>query len=105
MKKKVIEKGAGSPTHFAVDLDLFVSCRSQAMIKAMVIIRFSDEDTKRRALGWLPGRFSFKSWAGGKMLVPEAALAPLAMEGIPFISEGPATYEQILTSLRNPAAA
>ena len=72
---------------------------------AMVIIRFTDDAAKRRALGWLVGRFSFKSWTGGQMLVPEAALAQLALQDIPFISEGPATYEQILTSLRNPAAA
>lgn len=71
----------------------------------MVIIRFTDDAAKRRAVGWLAGRFSFKSWAGGQMLVPEAALSALALEGIPFTSEGPATYEQILTSLRNPAAA
>lgn len=71
----------------------------------MVIIRFSDDAAKRRAIGWLAGRFSFTSWAGGQVLVPEAALARLAMEGIPFISEGPATYEQILASLRNSAAA
>jgi hypothetical protein len=71
----------------------------------MVIIRFTDDAAKRRALGWLTGRFSFKSWSGGQMLVPEAALAQLALEGISFVSEGPATYEQILASLRNPAAA
>jgi len=71
----------------------------------MVIIRFHDDAAKRRALGWLTGRFSFKSWAGGQVLVPEAALSELALEGIPFTSEGPATYEQILASLRNPSAA
>ncbi|HUB25229.1 MAG TPA: hypothetical protein VL992_07345 [Tepidisphaeraceae bacterium] len=71
----------------------------------MVIIRFPDAATERRAVGWLAGRFSFKSWAGGQTLVPEAALAEMALEGIRFSSEGPATYEQILASLRNPAAA
>jgi hypothetical protein len=71
----------------------------------MVIIRFPDDAAERRALGWLAGRFSFKSWAGGQTLVPEAALPQLALEGIPFISEGQATYEQILASLRNPAPA
>jgi hypothetical protein len=70
----------------------------------MVIIRFADDVAKRRALGWLAGRFAFKSWVGGQMLVPEEALAQLALEGINFISEGPATYEQILASLRNPPA-
>ena len=71
----------------------------------MVLIRFPNPNEKLKALGFLPGRFSFKSWTGGQMLVPEAALGALAMEGIPFISEGPATYAQILASLRNPAAA
>jgi hypothetical protein len=71
----------------------------------MVIIRFPDEAAERRALGWLLGRFSFKSWKGGQTIVPEGALPYLAMEGIPFTSEGPATYEQILASLRNPVAA
>jgi len=78
--------------------------RADGIIKAMVLIRFPDDAAKRRALGWLPGRFSFKSWSGGQMLIPEAALAALALEGIPFISEGPATYDQILASLRDPAA-
>lgn len=58
----------------------------------MVRIRFSDPDAKRRALAYLPGRFSFKSWASGEMLVPEAALPFLAVEGISFHVEGPATY-------------
>jgi hypothetical protein len=75
------------------------------MIGVMILIRFPDDAAKRRALGWLTGRFSFKSWAGGQMLVPEMALPELALEGIPFISEGSATYEQILTSLRNTATA
>jgi hypothetical protein len=51
----------------------------------MVLIRFPNTEAKRRALGYLPGRFSFKSWASGEMLVPEAALPYLAVEGIPFI--------------------
>ena len=70
----------------------------------MIIIRFPDEPAKRRALGFLAGRFSFKSWATGEMMVPPGALSALAMEGIPFHAEGPATYEQIATPLRNPPA-
>jgi hypothetical protein len=70
---------------------------------AMIIIRFPDDKAKRRALGFLPGRFSFKSWATGEMMVPENALPFLAVEGIPFSVEGPATYER-LAPLRNPAA-
>jgi hypothetical protein len=59
----------------------------------MIRIRFTDLDSKKRALGRLAGRYAFKSWATGEMLVPEAALAYLATEGIPFQVEGPATYE------------
>ena len=70
----------------------------------MIIIRFPDEETERRALGFLAARFPGKSWATGETLVPEAALACLAQEGIRFSVEGPASYEQ-LASLRNPAAA
>jgi hypothetical protein len=69
----------------------------------MIIIRFPDEKSKRRALGYLPGRFSFKTWATGEMMVPENALPFLAVEAISFSVEGPATYDR-LTPLRNPAA-
>jgi len=68
----------------------------------MVIIRFADEASKRKALGQLAGRFSFKSWASGEMMLPKEALALLAEEEIRFTVEGPATYER-LASLRNPA--
>jgi hypothetical protein len=71
----------------------------------MIRIRFPDPDSKRQALGRLAGRFSFKSWAGGEMLVPEAALSYLAVEGISFLVEGPATYEQNTPSLRDAAPA
>ena len=70
----------------------------------MIRIRFPDESSKRRALGYLAGRYSFKSWVTGEMLVPEYALASLALEGISFLVEGPATYEQITQALRNAPA-
>jgi hypothetical protein len=70
----------------------------------MIRIRFNDEANKRRALGFLAGRFSFKSFATGEMLVPEFALPALAREGISFTVEGPATYEQITSAFRNPPA-
>ena len=70
----------------------------------MIRIRFSDDDAKRKALGFLAGRFSFRSWASGEMIVPELALPALAREGISFIVEGPATYEQQVPALRVPAA-
>ena len=68
----------------------------------MIIIRFADEASKRKAVGQLAGRFSFKSWASGEMMLPKEALALLAEEEIRFTVEGPATYER-LASLRNPA--
>ncbi len=60
----------------------------------MILIRFPSLDSERKALGRLTGRFSFKSWATGEMLVPETALPYLAVEGVVFTVEGPATYEQ-----------
>jgi hypothetical protein len=71
----------------------------------MVIIRFADQESKRRALGYIARRFSGKSWATGEVMVPETALAALAAESFHFTVEGPAAYER-LTSLREtPAAA
>ncbi|PWU12602.1 MAG: hypothetical protein C5B50_21130 [Verrucomicrobia bacterium] len=67
----------------------------------MVIIRFPHKKAKKRALGFLPGRVSFKSWASGEMMVPEHVLPLLAIEGIPFKFDGRATYQH-LTPLRCP---
>jgi hypothetical protein len=71
----------------------------------MTIIRFPDAESEKRGLGYLIGRFSFKSWANGETAVPDEALPFLAREGFHFTVEGPATYEKI-ASLRNlPATA
>jgi hypothetical protein len=69
----------------------------------MVLIRFTDAESKRRALEALAGEFSFKSWSSGEMLVPEDALPRLAREDIPFTFEGSTAYEKLAT-LRDPAA-
>ena len=58
----------------------------------MVIIRFDDDIAKRRAMGWLAGRFSFKSWSNGDLMLHEQVLPYLAHEGIPFKVEGLATF-------------
>jgi len=71
----------------------------------MIKIRFSDAAAERRALGYLAGRFSFKTWSTGETVVPEAALSALALEGIHFTVLGRATYEQSLSAVRNPPAA
>jgi hypothetical protein len=55
----------------------------------MIRLHFPDETAKRKALGFLLGRFSFKSWATGEMIVPDFALPALAVENIPFFVEGP----------------
>jgi hypothetical protein len=70
----------------------------------MITIRFADSETKRRALGFLPGRFSFTTWASGEVLVPDSALSALAHEGISFTVEGPPTYGQAIPALRDASA-
>jgi hypothetical protein len=69
----------------------------------MIRIRFPDIAIERRALGFLAGRFSFKSFANGETLVPPAALASHALEAIPFSVVGPATYEQYAPTVPDPA--
>lgn len=71
----------------------------------MIQIRFTSRDEQRKALGWLPGRFSFKSWPDGRMMVPDEAVSCLAVEGISFVVEGHPSYEQIVPSIRDTAAA
>jgi len=71
----------------------------------MILIHFPGTATKRTALAQLAGRFSFKSWASGEMLVPEDALPFLAVQGVSFTVEGPASYEQNGSALRGAAPA
>jgi hypothetical protein len=71
----------------------------------MIIIRFSDEQSERRALGWLVGRFSFKTWANGELMLSEEALPHLAREGVRFTVEGRPTYEQLVPAIRDTAPA
>lgn len=70
----------------------------------IIIIRFPNPDVECKALGYLTGRFSFKSWETGETAVPPQALASLATEGITFTVEGPARYEQLTAPVRNPFA-
>lgn len=67
-------------------------------------IRFPDHESKRRALGFLAGRFSFTSYDSGEMLVAENALSAMAVEGISFTVEGPGTYAEAIPALRTAAA-
>jgi hypothetical protein len=66
----------------------------------MVIIQFDSEAAEKKALGWLPGRFSFKTWSNGDMMLHENVLPFIAREGIAFKVKGPASYEQILPAVR-----
>jgi ribosomal protein L35AE/L33A len=65
-------------------LGSFATANTTVYNAFVILIRFPNIDAKRRALAYLAGRFSFKSWATGEMLVPEGALAELAAESIQF---------------------
>jgi hypothetical protein len=67
----------------------------------MITIRFPDPESKRQALGFLAGRFSFTTWDSGEVSVPDSALLALAHDGISFTVEGPTTYGLAVPSLRN----
>ena len=71
----------------------------------MVIIQFDESETEKLAFDYLVGRYSFKTWANGDLMVPESALGSLAAEGITFRVKGPATYEHFLPALRDSAPA
>jgi hypothetical protein len=70
----------------------------------MVKLRFPSSDVEHKAIGYLAGRFSFKTFADGYTLVPEAALSSLAVAGIPFTVEGPAAYDNVVPKIRDTAA-
>lgn len=61
----------------------------------LILVRFPDQETEKRALGMLIPGFSGKSWASGKTVVPAQALGFLAEKGIKFTVFGPALYEDI----------
>jgi len=69
----------------------------------MVKIAFQDRATERKALAFLLGRFSGRVLKGGEHLVPEAALAALAEQDIPFTVKGKASYEQQVAAIRGAA--
>jgi hypothetical protein len=70
----------------------------------MIQIHFPDSETEAEALGFLAGRFSFKSFEDGVTLVPEVALGHLAGQGIRFTVGGTAAYDQIIAAFRDPSA-
>ena len=70
----------------------------------MVVITFADEDTRERGIGFLLGRFPARFLRSGENVVPEAALAALAHEGICFTVKGPATYDHYVAAFRAAAS-
>ncbi len=70
----------------------------------MVVITFPDNDTQKKALGFLLGRFSGKVLKNGAHIVPEAALAALADMNIRFTVHGKASYEKQIAALRSAAS-
>lgn len=67
----------------------------------MITIVFPDKSTENRARGLLASCFSDRALASGEHIVPEAALAALANEDIPFTVRGRATPEQEMESTDN----
>ena len=70
----------------------------------MTKLRFPNAESERKALGYLAGRYPFKTFAEGYTLVPEAALSSLALQGISFTVEGKAAYEHVIPQVRDSAA-
>jgi hypothetical protein len=66
----------------------------------MVKLRFADDSSQRKAIGYLAGRFPFKLIPSGYTLVPEAAVASLAGQSISFSVEGQATYDETTSTIR-----
>jgi hypothetical protein len=70
----------------------------------VIKLRFPNSESERKAIGFLAGRFSFKTFDDGCTLVPEAALSSLAVQGISFTVEGRAAYEYVIPKVRDSAA-
>jgi hypothetical protein len=70
----------------------------------MITIKFTDQETRSEALGFLLGRFPGRALKTGEILVPEAALTALANEGYQFTVLGRSTYEQQIAALRDTVA-
>jgi hypothetical protein len=70
----------------------------------MVVITFPDNETQKKALGFLASRFSGNVLKTGEHIVPEAALAALAERNFVFTVMGKASYEQQIAALRSAAS-
>lgn len=70
----------------------------------MVCIRFPDEASKHRTLGYLAGRFPWTSFVTGEVIVPPEALAALDLQGIPYRVERPTPNDDHPPQVRVPSA-
>jgi len=71
----------------------------------MIVVRFPDSQSEKKALGFLARRFSIRTRDDGTTLVPEAAVQVMNGAGILFVVEGQASYDQQIPKVRNPPAA
>jgi hypothetical protein len=79
------------PAVFPVD-----KARAQTNISFMVTITFPSRTIEQKALAFLLGRFSGRVLKNGDHLVPEAALAALAGENIPFSVKGRVDHHPVI---------
>jgi hypothetical protein len=70
----------------------------------MVVIKFADVETQDEAIGFLAGCFSVYLYRSGEVVMPEAALVPLARENFSFAVLGKATHAQEMAALRGTVA-
>jgi hypothetical protein len=70
----------------------------------MVVVTFPDAEMRKKAIGFLLGRFSGRFLKTGEHIVPESALPALADQGITFTVHGKASYEMQVAALRGAAS-
>lgn len=68
----------------------------------MVVITFPDDTTRKKALGFLIGRYSGRVLKSGENIVPYEALAALADQNFTFTVHGKAKYAKHVEALRAP---
>ena len=99
--RRNVMTGAGD---VATWLFVFHYGRGSFIMSSMILIQFPDRATEEKAIGFLAGKCSFKSFNDGTTLVPDAVLGLLAAHGIRFTVEGKAVYDQIVPTIRGTAS-
>ena len=66
----------------------------------MLQIRFPNEKSEARGLGFLAERFRLTTFKSGQTWVPPGALEALASRGIPFSFEGWVSYGELVRKLK-----